>query len=195
MFLEGPDAGLLLNEAGGHRVQRVPPTERRGRVHTSTVTVAVLQGEGDRRQKAQRRHPHRSAEEIDHPCARRSESDFKVEWFRGSGAGGQHRNKHANSARVIHLPTGMRQERQGRKREANLLAARTALDELLDSLVEQDTKKMTDAVRTSQIGSGMRGDKRRTYRFQDDVVTDHVSGKRGRLSNVLKGNFDTLWPA
>lgn len=89
----------------------------------------------------------------------------------------------------------MRQERQGRKREANLLAARTALDELLDSLVEQDTKKMTDAVRTSQIGSGMRGDKRRTYRFQDDVVTDHVSGKRGRLSNVLKGNFDTLWPA
>jgi len=195
MVFDGIDVGLLLNEAGGHRVQRVPPTERRGRVHTSTVTVAVLQGKGSHRQKARHDPRHGCAEEACHPCSRRSESDYRVEWFRGSGAGGQHRNKHANSARVIHLPTGLKQECQGRRREANLHAARTALDDLLDAGLERDARRKADAVRASQIGSGMRGDKRRTYRFQDDTVTDHVSGKRARLSQVMKGDFDVLWPA
>lgn len=155
----------------------MPPTERKGRVHTSTVTVAAFE-----------RGPQREAEGIP-----RSDADFRIEWFRGSGAGGQHRNKHANSARVIHLPTGLTQERQGRKREKNLEEAMAAIRAELDALDAARAAAAENRQRAGQIGSGMRGDKRRTYRFQDDRVVDHVSGRDASCSRVMKGQFDLLW--
>jgi len=82
------DPALLNNEPGGHRLQRTPPTEKRGRVHTSTVMVAVI-NESDFAQP--------NYDDID-------PDDFKVEWYSGTGAGGQHRNKHQNSVRLTHIP-------------------------------------------------------------------------------------------
>lgn len=178
LSVAGKDISGLHNEAGGHRIQRVPPNERRGRVHTSTVTVAVTAGV-----EVDCRDPHL--------C--RAEADFRVEWFSGSGAGGQHRNRHLNCARLIHIPTGSKQERQGRSREANYRDAMAALITTLDDRLQAGSKAVEDDVRRQQIGSGMRGDKRRTYRFQDDVVTDHVTGKSMQASKAMKGALSGLW--
>lgn len=176
--VRGKGVERLSNEVGGHRVQRVPSSERRGRVHTSTVTVAVM-----------------SQAPIDagSPFLRRGDADFRVEWFSGSGSGGQHRNRHLNCARLIHIPTGLKQERQGRSREANYRDAMAALNAMLDERLRSGTKVVEDDVRRQQIGSGMRGDKRRTYRFQDDVVTDHVTGKTMPSSKAMKGAISQLW--
>lgn len=116
-----------------------------------------------------------------------------MEWFSGSGAGGQHRNKHQNCARLFHNPTGLKQERQGRSREANYRDAMAALIAMLDHRLHSGSKVAEDNVRRQQIGSGMRGDKRRTYRFQDDTVVDHVSGKSMQASNAMKGKMSSLW--
>ncbi|WP_405049500.1 peptide chain release factor family protein [Rhizobium sp. BK176] len=131
--------------------------------------------------------------DADSPYARRLDGDFRVEWFSGSGAGGQHRNRHLNCARLIHLPTGLKQERQGRSREANYRDAMTALLALLDDLLRSGSKAVEDDVRRQQIGSGMRGDKRRTYRFQDDMVVDHGTGKSMQASKAMKGGLPSLW--
>lgn len=155
----------------------MPPTERRGRVHTSTVTVAILGSDA----------------EIDSRLFQRGENDFRVEFFSGTGAGGQHRNKCQNSARVIHIPTGIKQERQGRAREANLTDAKAAIITELDRQVDAARHGATAADRKGQLGSGMRGDKVRTYRFQDDQVTDHRTGKSARCALVMRGNLDLLW--
>jgi len=176
--VRGKDVAALHNEAGGHRIQRVPPTERRGRVHTSTVTVAVM-GETE--------------SDPSSPYLRRSVSDFRVEWFSGSGAGGQHRNRHLNCSRIWHVPTGLKRERQGRSREANYRDAMAALIALLDERLRSGSKVAEDDVRRQQIGSGMRGDKRRTYRFQDDTVVDHVTGRSMQASKAMKGGMISLW--
>ena len=164
----------MRNEAGGHRVQRVPPTERRGRVHTSTVTVAFLEAQGSRQ----------VAEDGD---------DFVVEWFSGSGAGGQHRNKHANSCRIKHLPTGLVRSAQTRSRENSYRLARQGLDEALRVMSEQQHHGRENQVRKAQVGSGMRGDKRRTYRFQDDHVVDHLTGRRAKATRVMAGDISLMW--
>jgi peptide chain release factor 1 len=156
----------------------VPPTERRGRVHTSTVTVAVME---------------HTEPDAGSPYLRRSDDDFRVEWFSGSGAGGQHRNRHLNCSRIWHVPTGLKQERQGRSREANYRDAMEALIGMLDDRLRSGSKAVEDDVRRQQIGSGMRGDKRRTYRFQDDVVTDHVTGKSMQASKAMRGGLPSLW--
>lgn len=171
--IEGEDLTPLMNEPGGHRIQRVPPTERNGRVHTSTVTVAVL--------------------DASTPTIAINEADFRLEWFSGTGAGGQHRNKHQNSARITHIPTGMVETAQCRSREAS---RREAMDKLVDRITAASHGQhhgVVSATRKIQLGSGMRGDKIRTYRFQDDVVTDHVTGKRANLTKVMNGHFDKLW--
>ena len=131
--------------------------------------------------------------DVDAPIAAINEADFKLEWFSGTGAGGQHRNKHQNSARITHVPTGMVETAQCRSREAS---RREAMDRLVGRITtasnEQHQGTMS-AMRKTQIGSGVRGDKIRTYRFQDDVVTDHITGKRANLSKVMNGHFDKLW--
>jgi len=142
----GKDLTKLENESGGHRIQRVPPTERKGRVHTSTVTVAITD-------------PELRVEEY-------KDSDFKIEWYSGTGAGGQHRNKHQNSCRITYLPTGQTATAQHRSRQNSLLEAKTALLNTLNSQARREFKISLDNNRKEQVGSGMRGDKIRTYRFK-----------------------------
>ncbi len=121
------------------------------------------------------------------------DSDFRIEWFSGTGKGGQHRNKHQNSCRLIHLPTNIIETKQGRKRDSNLKDAKSALllklKEMANSLHQSNTNNMIK----NQIGTGMRGDKIRTYRFQDDRITDHASGESYKLKSVLRGNMDKFF--
>jgi peptide chain release factor 1 len=173
--VEGADLSGLDNEPGGHRIQRVPPTERKGRVHTSTVTVAV----------------------IDRSTEMRSVSiafnDLKVEWYSGTGAGGQYRNKHQNSCRITHLPTGIVAKSECRSRQNSLDEAMTEIQRRVDEKVQNQYNSNLASDRKRQVGSGMRGDKIRTYRFQDDTVQDHRTGKTAQAKKILSGNFDLLW--
>lgn len=171
--VEGADLSGLQNESGGHRIQRVPPTERKGRVHTSTVTVAVIDPSA--------------------PTIKVKDADLKIEWYSGTGAGGQFRNKHQNSCRITHLPTGMVATSQTRSRQNSLTLALTDIQERVDNLIKAQYNNNLASDRKSQVGTGMRGDKIRTYRFQDDSVQDHITGKRGKCNAILKGNFELLW--
>ena len=156
---------MLDKEAGGHRIQRVPPTERKGRVHTSTVTVAVIDP---------------TVEEI-----KFSDTDFRIEWYSGTGAGGQHRNKHQNSCRITYLPTGLVSTAQCRSRINSQESAMEALVEQLKGGALSEQKVALALERKQQVGSGMRGDKIRTYRFQDDIVKDHNSGRSASVAKVF----------
>lgn len=169
----GEDLSALDKEAGGHRIQRIPPTERKGRVHTSTVTVAVM------------------SSVFVKTTVR--ESDLKVEWYSGSGAGGQHRNKTQNSCRMTHVPTGHTATAQTRSRQNSYqLALKTLVARVEGASAAQQVRE--DAKdRKQQVGSGMRGDKIRTYRFQDDMVKDHITGNSNSCLKVLNGYFDLLW--
>lgn len=174
--IENRKARVLLQEAGGHRVQRVPPTERRGRVHSSTVTVSVLEDK-----------------KSDHPAMLRDPEHFDREWFSGSGAGGQHRNRHKNALRLRHLPTQTLVSAQCRKRPESEAQAWAEMESRLDEMVGQAHHGEQAAVRKAQVGSGQKADKRRTYRFQDDRVIDHETGKSAKACHVMKGEFDRLW--
>lgn len=123
----------------------------------------------------------------------RSPSDFQIEWYSGTGAGGQHRNKHQNSCRLTHLPTGIVQTAQCRSRENSLNEARQSLMVTLDNLGNTLLASQQASDRKAQVGTGMRGDKVRTYRFQDNTVTDHVTGKTAPCDKVMKGKIDLLW--
>lgn len=163
----------MYNESGGHRIQRVPPTERKGRVHTSTVTVAI----------------------IDPSVAKTTVTltDLKIEWYSGTGAGGQHRNKHQNSCRITHIPSGIIATAQCRSRENSYNEAMATIINKVDNIVKSEYNNNVASNRREQVGSGMRGDKIRTYRFQDDRVQDHITNKVTSTKKVLQGNFDLLW--
>lgn len=172
-MVEGADLSGLQNEAGGHRIQRVPPTERKGRVHTSTVTVAIVD-------------PKVISTAI-------AEHDLEIEWYSGTGAGGQHRNKHQNSCRITHKTTGITAKAECRSRTNSLAEATAAIQKRVDQLLQKQYNNNLASDRKSQVGTGMRGDKIRTYRFQDDQVQDHITGKRASTKKVLQGNFELLW--
>jgi peptide chain release factor 1 len=121
------------------------------------------------------------------------DADLKIEWYSGTGSGGQHRNKHQNSCRITHIPTGLLATAQCRSRENSLAEARKTIEQRLDILVKNKYNNTISSDRRQQVGSGMRGDKIRTYRFQDDVVKDHMSDKSASVKKVLAGNFDLLW--
>ena len=174
--ISAPDIPGFRHEAGGHRIQRVPPTERRGRVHTSTVTVAVLFGE-----------------QRETPYDRRGEDDFSKRWFGSTGAGGQHANKHHNSLELTHVPTGISVKAQGRSRAANERDAMEGLLAELDRRKRHGDHQAVNAVRAGQVGSGMRGDKRRTYRFQDDSIEDHETNRRVSCKTFMRGDIESLW--
>jgi peptide chain release factor 1 len=159
------------DEGGGHRWQRVPPNEKRGRVHTSTITVAVL--------------PEPTPTEL----RLRPE---EIEWVtcRGSGAGGQHRNKTESAVVVTHRPTGLtvrceseRSQHQNRATALSLLRARLFAAESERRYVARAEE------RKRQVGSGMRGDKRRTIRCQDGIVTDHPTGRSWTLREYQRGEW------
>jgi peptide chain release factor 1 len=161
---------LFENECGGHRWQRVSPTERHGRIHTSTITVAVLDLGND-----------------DHYTIREADIDFVA--TRGSGPGGQNRNKVETCIVATHKPTGIsvridtRSQYQNKKIALQVLNARLSEMDRFKKLVEQNND------RKNQIGSGMRGDKIRTYREKDDQVMDHRTNKKMTLSSWLKGTW------
>ena len=151
----------------------MPPTERKGRVHTSTVTVAVID-------------PTITKIEI-------KDSDLRLEWFSGTGCGGQHKNKHQNSCRLTHIPTGITQTAQTRSRENSYKLAHTELVLLVGNTMKAQYYDKTSTIRKDQVGSGMRGDKIRTIRFQDNTVVDHITGKKMQADKFMKGFMDSLW--
>jgi len=165
----------LKYESGVHRVQRVPETESGGRIHTSTATVAVLP----------------EMEEVD---VQLNPADIEMQVFRSSGAGGQHVNKTSSAVRLIHKPTGTvvecQQERsqfQNRDKAMRILASR-----LYEAEQEKISSEYT-AERRSQVGSGMRNERIRTYNFPQGRVTDHRIGLTlHRIDAILDGDLDEI---
>ncbi len=124
---------------------------------------------------------------------RRESGDYSIEWYSGSGAGGQHRNKHQNSARITHIPTGIVKTAQTRSRQNSLQEAMSAINAELDKLVGRVSWEYRNDTRKGQVGSGERSDKRRTVRFQADEVVDHLNGKRMSSRDYMRGGMDKLW--
>lgn len=162
-----------MNESGGHRFQRIPPTEKRGRVHTSTVTVAAFE-----------------IKEVSQWKLR--EDDITVFTTKDSGPGGQHRNKTESCVVMRHEPTKIEAKAASKSQPQNRKTARELLEHRVALFMSEQVKSAADATRKEKVGTGMRGDKIRTYREQDDIVTDHRSGKKARLKKVLRGELELM---
>ena len=165
----------LKFESGVHRVQRVPETESSGRIHTSTVTVAVLP-------------------ELDDVEVEINEEDLRIDTYRASGAGGQHVNKTSSAIRITHMPTGIVVECQNERsqlqnKEAAMKMLRSKLYDMKQQ--EQDSKLAQD--RKNQVGSGDRSEKIRTYNFPQGRITDHRIGLNVyQFEDFLNGNLDEM---
>ena len=165
----------LKYESGVHRVQRVPETESGGRVHTSTATVAVLP----------------EMEEVD---VQLNPADIEMQVYRASGAGGQHVNKTSSAVRLIHKPSGIvvacqeeRSQQQNREKCMRMLASK--LYEIEQERVESEVTGM----RRSQVGTGMRNERIRTYNFPQGRVTDHRIGLTlYKIDQIMDGNIDDI---
>lgn len=129
------------------------------------------------------------------PWAKRTGGDFRIEWFNGTTkAGGQHHQKNATCCRLTHIPTGVVRTSQTRSRANSRNEAMRAMLEELDLLAAQSKGRERNGIRKEQVGNGERaGAKRRTWRFQEDVILDYATGKRARASEVIGGRFDLLW--
>ena len=162
-------------ESGVHRVQRVPETESQGRIHTSTVTVAVLV-------------------EADDVELEINPTDLKIDVFRASGAGGQHINKTESAVRITHLPTGVvvecqdeRSQHKNKDKAMKILRSR-----LYEALMQEQNDKIASE-RKSQVGTGNRSERIRTYNFPESRVTDHRIGLTlYRLESILNGSLDEI---
>ena len=165
----------LKFESGVHRVQRVPETESQGRVHTSTVTVAVLP----------------EAEEVDFEI---SPADLKIDTFRSSGAGGQHINKTESAIRITHLPTGVVVECQDERSQHK--NRDKAMRVLRPRLFEAEQAKQNAAIaaeRRSQVGTGDRSERIRTYNFPENRVSDHrIKLTLYKLADFMDGAMDEV---
>jgi peptide chain release factor 1 len=177
MVISGENAfRFLRHEAGTHRVQRVPETEAQGRVHTSAITVAALiEPEED--------------EEVTI-----EEKDLRVDTYRSSGAGGQHVNTTDSAVRLTHIPTGTvvycQAERSQHKNKAKALRL---LQAKLAEVEEQKRQSELASTRSSQIGSGDRSERIRTYNFPQNRITDHrINLTRYNLDRVLEGDLEDI---
>jgi peptide chain release factor 1 len=165
----------LKYESGVHRVQRVPATEASGRIHTSTATVAVLP----------------EAEEVD---VQINDKDLRIDTFCSSGPGGQSVNTTYSAVRITHLPTGVVVSQQDEKSQIKNKAK--AMKVLRARLYEMELRKQQDAIakdRRSQVGTGERSEKIRTYNFKENRITDHrINFTTHRLDDVLNGDLNEL---
>jgi peptide chain release factor 1 len=164
------------HESGVHRVQRVPVTEAQGRIHTSTATVAVLP---------------QVDEDVEIEI---KPSDLQVDTFKASGAGGQYVNKTESAIRITHVPTGVvvasqqeRSQQQNRERAMQMLRA------ILYERKKREQEEATGTLRRSQVGTGDRSEKIRTYNVPQDRVTDHRSGRNyGNIRGILDGDIEPI---
>ncbi|MBO5505438.1 MAG: peptide chain release factor 1 [Clostridia bacterium] len=175
-MIEGQGAYSRLKfESGVHRVQRVPETESQGRVHTSTVTVAVLP----------------EAEEVDFEI---NPADLQIDTFRASGAGGQHINKTESAIRITHIPTGVIVECQDER--SQFKNKDKALKVLRSRLYEAELQKQQEAIaadRKSQVGTGDRSERIRTYNFPQGRVSDHRIGLTlYKIEAIMNGDIDEI---
>lgn len=175
-MIEGEGAYSRLKfESGVHRVQRVPETESSGRIHTSTVTVAVLP-------------------EVDEVEVEINPDDLQIDTYRSSGAGGQHVNKTESAIRITHIPTGIvvacQDERsQHKNREAAMKMLRSRLYEKM----ERERSESIAADRKSQVGTGDRSERIRTYNFPQGRMTDHRIGLTlYKLEQIMNGDLDEV---
>lgn len=168
----------LKYESGVHRVQRVPETESQGRIHTSTVTVAVLV----------------EADEVELEI---NPTDLKIDYFRASGAGGQHINKTESAVRITHLPTGVVVECQDeRSQHKNKDKAMKILRSRLYEAMQQEHDAKIASERRMQVGTGDRSERIRTYNYPQGRMTDHRIGLTlYRLEDILNGNLDEVFDA
>ncbi len=164
---------VFSNEVGNHRWQRVPPTENKGRVHTSSITVAILDD--------------KQFEEVEI-----TPDEYRIETTRGTGNGGQKRNKTESCVVITHLLTGIKVRRDSRSQSKNKEAALLELTERVNNFYRTGYDEVNVEERRDQIGNGKRGDKRRTYRVKDDLVKDHITNKSTSLKNILKGKIELL---
>jgi peptide chain release factor 1 len=174
--IDSPEAWKALKyESGVHRVQRIPKTEKSGRIHTSTATVAVLPEYPDTKIEL-------------------NPAEIEISFARGGGPGGQNVNKLETAVRVLHKPTGItvwcqseRYQHQNKERALEILKAKLA------ALEEEKKRSLITKERRSQIGSAERAEKIRTYNFPQDRITDHRIGKSWHhIEEVLAGNLDEI---
>lgn len=162
------------NEPGKHCVQRVPPTESKGRRHTSMITVAIV--------------PLLAASEVSLNMA-----DIEIKTQGGHGPGGQHQNKTDSAVRAIHKPTGIQAFINGRSQLKNREQALRVIASRLKEMEETKVAGTAKNIRKQQIDEGGRSNKTRTYNFINSLVVDHNLGtKTGDIKGIMKGNFDLL---
>jgi peptide chain release factor 1 len=176
LYVKGTEVNKFLKfESGVHRVQRVPATEASGRIHTSTVTVAVL--------------PEAEDVEVDF-----NPKDIRIDTYAASGPGGQHVNKTESAIRITHFPTGIVVTCQDEKSQHK--NKEKALKVLKARLFEHEKHKQEESIaqnRRSQVGSGERSEKIRTYNFPQNRVTDHrVGGRNFNIGFIIDGDLDDL---
>lgn len=174
--VEGLDAyDALKNESGVHRIQRVPATEKSGRVHTSTASVVVMPF-------------------VEERAVVINPSDLEISFFRSSGPGGQNVNKVETAVRIMHKPTGVVVASQTeRSQNANKENAMSVLRSKLFEEMQRQKAESIGALRKEQVGSGDRSEKIRTYNFPDDRVTDHrINKKWHNITKILEGDLDPV---
>lgn len=167
---------IFKNEAGIHRFQRVPPTERRGRTHTSILTVCALE----------------ESKNVKGFNGRDIEKRFlDYSFYRSRGPGGQHKNKTFSAVRLKHIPTGIVVHAQfGRSQTKNKETALQILKVKLEEQENRKDKKKRNKDRRSQVGRGSRGEYVRTYNVKKDLVINHVTGRRQSFKRFTRGHLE-----
>lgn len=180
MVLSGPNVYRFLQyEAGTHRVQRIPQTEAQGRVHTSAITIAVLPEPDE-------------SEDI-----RLDDKELRIDTYRSSGAGGQHVNTTDSAVRITHIPSGIvvycqeeRSQHKNKEKAMRLLKAKMA------EIEEQKRNQAIASTRASQVGSGDRSERIRTYNFPQNRLTDHrINLTKYNLDQIMEGDLDDITSA